>query len=316
MGGSSSKATTKINETMTKLNENVTKNISNTIQNNISNMSGTQKMKIGTVKMYGCKRGSVEQNMELVQQITAELTEQQLTEMENEIENELKTAIKNDAESESAALSLPGIGGSDSETNLEMEIDTFISEKNIMENVRETIQNTYNDLKGNQDMEITNAELDPCGIGVFKDVMSGTGGYNPMEMGQAISMMAAECHKGAGSDCKISQDFYAEQISHNVVSVIADNIQKNSSKTTKTTEGSGESKSKQQGVFEEMGDGLKGAGEGAATAVKGAGEGVGSAAKGVGEGIASFLSPGVVLMIILVIGAGAFIYMKSQQSGE
>jgi len=317
---------------MTKLNESITRNISKTIQNNISNTTGTQRMTIGKVRMYGCKNASIQQNMELAQQIVVDLTEEQLTEMETEIENELKTVIKNDAESESAALSLPGVGTSDSETDLDMQIDTFISERNIMENVRETIQNTFTELKGGQDMEIEDATLDPCGIGVFKDVMAGTGGYSPIEMGQAISTMAAECHKGAGSDCKISQDFYAQQISQDVVNVIADNIQKNSNKTIKTTEGSTESKSKQQGALEEAGDAVagaakgvgegvgeaaRGAGEGVAGAAKGVGEGVGEAAEGVGRGLASIFSPGVIIVVLLVFGVGAFIFMrsKSQKGG-
>ena len=342
MGGTSSKSKNTVNMRMTDITNNVTENVSNNSQTTIAKIEGIQNMKIGSAKIYGCKNSSIKQGMELSQDVKATLSDEQIIEAETAIKNKLKDEMKADSEAESGALSMP-FGKSNSEVETEKNIDSYIETNNLMKNVKETMQKTVASINAKQEMNIVDFYADPCGIGMFKDMMSGIEGANPLEMAQAIKTMTAGCD----ATCSIEQNMLLKQTVAAGVAQVANNITKHKKESGLDSATEAKSKAKDKGALEEYGDAwaaglegagtgvgtamtgtgegigtaVKGAGEGVSTAVKGAGEGVstaakgtgdgiGGAAKGVTEGIGSMFSPGMIMVVGLVVVAGVILGPK------
>lgn len=333
MGGSSSKTVNETTMRMTDITNNVTENISKTSQETVAKVQGIQNMTIGKPKFYGCQ-GGIKQGMTLTQDVSANLTAAQIDEAETALMSELSTAIKNDTEAGSGALRLP-VGGSSSEGVTKTDIDNYIETNNLMKNVKETMQKTSAEIKGKQDLNVIEPYFDPCGIGVYKDMMADASGEEKALFAGFMNEALKACPTPR-PECNIEQDMFLKQIVSSGVAVVAENITKHKKEISADVSSEASSKAKDTGVEDayvgvaeaaagavsDTAGAAEGAIVGTADAAEGAIVGTADAAEGAITGTAGAVadvakSPMMIIFIgLMVVGfiAAGMAYLEKQKA--
>jgi hypothetical protein len=297
MGGGKSKSKS---ETLveTEVVNDTTFNALNRSENAVSaTVIAVQDMTVSGIKAYcNLKIGQkINADIKVLQSFKGEDTKNLINDLMGDIEKEAENAAKQET-----GFGNP-FGGNNSE--LVSKTKTSIRNKLTKNITNETINKLQAKVVLKQKLIVKNLIIDPCGIGVYKEL----GVPPPVELIKACVM---------AKPCEIGQDmvikFVAEQMGQQITKIINEdkNAQKLSEKLKQSTE------QKTEGAGEAVGDAAKGIGEGVGSAAEGVGSGVGTAAEGVGAGVGSAASgammPSLISgCVVCVIVAGGAAFMMS-----
>jgi hypothetical protein len=317
MGGGKSKSKS---ETLveTEVVNDTTFNALNRSENAVSaTVIAVQDMTVSGIKAYcNLKIGQkINADIKVLQSFKGEDTKNLINDLMGDIEKEAENAAKQET----------GFGNPFGGNNSELVSKTKTSIKNkLTKNItNETINKLQAKVVLKQKLRVKNLIIDPCGIGVYKEL----GVPPPVELIKACVM---------AKPCEIGQDmvikFVAEQMGQQITKIINEdkNAQKLSEKLKQSTD------QKTQGAGDAIGDISRGFGEGVGTAVggkgadgsvggvgagvgdaaEGVGSGVGTAAEGVGAGVGSAMGgammPSLISgCVVCVIVAGGAAFMMS-----
>jgi hypothetical protein len=261
-----------------------------------------QNMTVSGIKAYcNLKVGqTINADIKVLQSFKAEDTKNLI----NDIMSDIEKKAEQDAKQETGFAN--PFGGNNAEQVSKTK--TSITNKLTKNITNETINTLQAKVVLNQKLIVKNLVIDPCGIGVYKEL----GVPPPVDLIKACVM---------AKPCEIGQDmvikFVAEQIGQQITKII--NEDKNAQKLRDDL--SQKTDQKTQGAGDAVGDIARGVGEGVGTAAEGVGSGVGTAAEGVGAGIGGAASgammpsliSGCVVCVIITAGA-AFMMSPAGQN--
>jgi len=256
-----------------------------------------QNMTVSGIKAYcNLKVGqTINADIKVLQSFKGEDTKNLI----NDIMSDIEKKAEQDAKQETGFAN--PFGGNNAEQVSKTK--TSITNKLTKNITNETINKLQAKVVLNQKLIVKNLIIDPCGIGIYKDL----GVPPPVDLVKACVM---------GKPCEIGQDmvikFVAEQIGQQITKII--NEDKNAQKLRDDL--SQKTDQKTQGAGDAVGDIARGVGEGVGTAAEGVGSGVGTAAEGVGAGIggaaAGAMMPSLIsgCVVCVIIAAGAAFMMS------
>jgi len=294
--------------TMNINNERMTEIVTEVLKKNESQMNVEvvvdQEINIGDSSFKGCAFKSTNY-ADLEVKIIQSVKTGGSTVIKNDIAEKMKQALENESKKENGFLSSEGGPSGDVITNVSDKVSVAISDSITDESLNEMIMAV--DIRQVQNIE--NIVVDNT-VSIPPILLENLDPAGKLAMMEIILEKNAEA---AAIPCPIGNELILVLLAQQMVENITDVVTETNALSELDQYAKVSSDTLVEGVGGTVAKAAEGIGTGVGTAAEGVGTGVGTAAKGVGEGFSKAQSGLIAVAVILIIGVGVFMYIKSKK---